>query len=181
MLRRMDPATAHQLSLIEFQAAIQTGREIYQPLLDRHPELGAKLVISCRKGECESDSSLPQMLLAYPELFILSPIRDAASASAERVAALWEKRKNVSFKHLPEIDKALGRESERFAELATGLLIDGTCRFELRFVRLDFAALRDLKQHPLVDQRLTDPSDASIRIVLAAIAEVVGRRLDFQS
>lgn len=174
----MDAIPVVPLSLAALRLAIERGRTLYRPLLEKHPVLDARLVISCRKGQCNIDESLQKMLLTYPELFLVSPARTAAMASATRIAHLWKKRENAPFARLPEIDEDLRLEMELLTRRSADLLVNGASRFELRFGHLDYPALRDLKQHALVNRSLTDQSAASIRVVLSAIAEVADLILD---
>ena len=128
---------------------------------ERYPSLGAYVVLARGGLQIEPGADLPKLAKDLPELFADCPAKFA-------ILQLLKGKGKIS--KAGELNsQEIQDQKAQIAKLSTLLRIDGSFLIELRFRNLDYKAIWKLKMDALVDQDLTPPSKASIRIVLMSI------------
>lgn len=130
-----------------------------------HPRIDARVVFSLPTGQCELDDSIETILLIFPDFFAKSERLAPAIKSAKRLKRLLSPDTGSAVAKVEEI-AALKSEIQEFQSIAE---VNGKVQVELRFGELCYDLIDEIKRHPLVDSKLTDPSRASIRVVLGTV------------
>ncbi len=151
------PDDSHWITPTAFLEALAETESRLAVIRGRYRSLGSHAVLARGGIQIEPGADFLKLIKDGPRLFpdnpakseILGLLRGKAGKSSR-----GEKQKSAA----------------RIGELIPFLRIDGRFHVELRFHHLDYEAIWKLKADPLVDQKLTSPSRASIRVVLMPLA-----------
>ncbi|MCX6901630.1 MAG: hypothetical protein NT105_23365 [Verrucomicrobia bacterium] len=153
------------LNLSQLRVAVAAGKQRFDLIRKKHPDLKAYLVLSLPGGQVDIDSS-PREILAELSRMVVD---DAAKAGALELMSRLE-RLEWQAKAEPEKE----RLAKQLDQLALRLRYDAKCQVEIRFKDLNYELIWKLQQDDLVDRNLTPQTKASIRIVLGTISRFAG-------
>ncbi len=154
----------------KFEESVAAANRQFSRIKNRYPQLQGYLVLSLPAGQIGVGSSLSEKIAQLPDLFLDSAIRTEALNLVRDLRTLEKEKENTDAGQRPKLNKRIGILSDRLEAIANDLIVDGKCRFELRFHHLDYDLIWKLQTDDLVDQKLTPQSKASIRIVLGTVS-----------
>lgn len=159
----------------ELREVIKLARTRFSELKDEYPEVKPYLVFSCPQGQVPIDASPQQILRELPQMVVA----DANKAAALRIIAeldeLKQRRDGGGMAHSRTQDDLANqvRQTEtRLAAALERLTYSDEATVEIRLGCLEYERIWELKKEKQVDQELTSPSRASIRIVMGTIGRL---------
>jgi len=154
-----------------FEDSVAAANRHFSRIKEKHPHLRAYLVLSLPGGQTEVGNSLPKMIAEFPDLFLDSAVRNEARIIVRKLRSLEKKKETAEAQRRPLLNKRIGILNDRLHDISHDLIIDGNCRFDIRFHHLDYDLIRELQTDELVDRKLTPQTTASIRIVLGMVSQ----------
>jgi len=165
--------------------AAENGKVIFAELRKKYPEMGAYLVLSSRKGQCNLTVDPVIILKEFPAMVcddlskieLITVIKGIKQVDDERRRlSFTSEQSKTSQKELQKLAEKLKQKEQKAQELSQKLLFCGDTQIELRFDPLRYALIDRLRLDPLIDKELTPPPEiGSIRIVLGSLAKLATR------
>ena len=162
--------------------AVERSKGIFAELRKKHPEMGAYLVLSSRKGQCNLTADPVSILKEFPAMVCDEPAKTELLTVLKEVKQAEEERRRLSFageqsqtakKERQKLEAALRQKEQKVRELVKKLRFCGDTQVELRFDPLRYALIDQMRLDPLIDKALTPPPEiGSIRIVLGSLAKL---------
>jgi len=156
-------ADANQLRM-----AVSVARQRYRQVKAKYGELGPYLVFSSREGHAAIDASPLQLLDEFPVMVL----DDAHKVKVLRLAAdlrVLRGRQDSDVEKQRAVAGEIDRMEARLVAATEMLSYRDDIHVEVRFKTLRYAAIWRLKLEDVIDQELTMPSRASIRIVMGRL------------
>ncbi len=149
-------------------------------LESRHPRLKAWLVFAHRQHQVDLfadprhreyvPSDLTRILTTFPGVFEPGVHRRAAEPLAQRIVEA-----DRNWGDLTAAERRVRNELvTKLAPHGAQLMVRSIVLVELRFDRLDYALIAELRRDDLVDQERTPQTSASIRVVLGTARDLGG-------
>jgi len=154
-----------------FDESVAAANRQFSLIKGKYPQLKAYLVLSLPAGQTGVGNSLTAMIAEFPDLFLASAVRTEARNLVRELRSLEKKKENAEPQQRPKLNRQFGIVNDRLHAISSELIVDGNCRFELRFHHLDYDLVRKLQTDELVDRKLTPQTHASIRIVLGTVSQ----------
>ena len=162
--------------------AAERSKVIFAELRKKYPELGAYLVLSSRKGQCNLTADTVSILKEFPAMVCDNPSKTELLEALKEGKQAEEERRRLSItsdqsksaqRELQKLAETLEQKEQKVQELSQKLLFCGDTQIELRFEPLRYALIDQLHLDPLIDHELTPPPEiGSIRIVLGSLAKL---------
>ena len=141
------------------QRATKAAKNRFGALCSEFPKLKGYLMFAI-SGQQTGIGSSPDTILGELPLMV---VENSASEALRR-----HLKKPPEKDAKEEVEKAW---EEKLKRLGVELNYYDHIQIEVRFNNLDYALIDKIRPHPLVDQRLTPQTRASIRIVLGTLEE----------
>ncbi len=163
--------------------AVERSKVIFSELRKKYPEMGAYLVLSSCKGQCNLTVDSAGILKEFPAMVCDEPAKDGLLTLMKEIERIAAERRRLSFadgqskavqKELRVLEEELKQKEQKAQELSRSLRFHHDTQIELRFEPLRYALIDQLRFDPLIDKELTPPPEiGSIRIVLGSLAKLI--------
>ena len=100
----------------------------------------------------------------------LLAVRTEARIIVRELRSLEKKKESAEAPQQPKLNQKTGILNDRLQDISCDLIVDGNCRFEIRFLHLDYDLIRELQTDELLDRQLTPQTKTSTRIVLGTVS-----------
>ena len=164
----------------DLERLVAGARVRLEQLESRYPRLKAWLVLAQRQHQVDVfadprqreyvPSDLPRILTTFPGVFESGVHRRAAEPLAQRILEADRNWGDLTAAERRVREQLIAKLAPHGAQL----VVNSIALVELRFDRLDYALIAELRRDDLVDQALTPQTTASIRIVLGTARAVGG-------
>ena len=130
---------------------VTLAQQRFASLKNKYPYLQGYLVFAAHGRQTRADNSLDEIFKEFPAMFV----------------------PDENFFNLSQLIPTIrNKEQQKKAhKLYAKLKFNTNVNIEIRFNKLNYELIKKLQQDPLVNQKLTPQTAASIRIVLGTIAE----------
>ena len=151
------------MKLNDLSIPISRAKKKFSTLKSQYPTLHAKLVLCNKHGHVDIDASGNDILQSAATIFVDS--KEAKELRIIHSLHLDLSRRNQTT-HSEYISTLLQSILDRIHNLLSVVELVDSTQIELRFDQLDYELIDELRRNPMVDQRLTPQTRASIQIVL---------------
>ena len=150
------------MDLDQLIMVIEHAKQIISMISGKYGKKKDYLVFSSPYGQCELTSDLKKILSDFPEMIVDTPSKEYALAFIKTVKKSEGKEKD---------DHLVQANYER--SLLGKLEVRNDTFVEIRFTDRNLESIFEMQKDPLVSQRHTPQTQASIRIVLGTLEELL--------
>ncbi len=160
----MSNETAKTVDRSHLEAAVQIAEDRLEKLRAKYGKKLKVYLVLCKGVEQMPVTSDPLSILTT------SPGMVAENTAKQKADRLLAQRKRIEKQGSKQA--ALDQLTEHLKAQTEHLKFISDAQIELRFTALHYEFVRGLKQDSLIDQQLTSPHGASIRIVMGSIGNL---------
>lgn len=155
-------------------AVMHHSETIFKALSDQYKGIKGYLVFSSSYGQSELTSDPTKILAEFSEMVIESIAKRKAIELIKTVKSLEARKKyNSSTQSNQEISNKIDSERHTLKAILYNLEFRDDTFIEIRFPKPNLDLIFKMQKDPLVSQKHTPQTQASIRIVLGTLKEVL--------
>lgn len=148
--------------------AVDHANTLFKKIMGKYDKLKGNLVFSSINGECDITTDPLEILRFFPNMVEDSDNKKFGLKLIEQIALLEKDKKDLSQSIKDKIEK-LSHDLNTFKE---SILFKKETYIEIRFSKQNIEQIFEMQKDPLVSQKDTPQSRASIRIVLGTLDEL---------
>jgi transcriptional regulator with XRE-family HTH domain len=148
--------------------AVNHANKLLKKINEKYDKLKIDLVFSSQAGQCKLTTDLIEILKQFPDMVEDSDNKKFGLKLIEQISRLENDKKDVSQPTKDKIEK-LSHELNEFEDC---IVVKKETFIELRFSQQNLEQIFEMQKDPLISQKYTPQSRASIRIVLGTLDEL---------
>ncbi len=153
---------------------IDKANNIFKSIMDNYSGLKGYLVLSSSHGQCELTCIPLQILKEFPTMISDSEFKDKGIELLETFQNLATELKNASMGNMKaEIEKNIKKASNLLSPILEKFEFEEDTFIEIRFGKPILDLIFKMQKDPLGTQVHTPQTQASIRIVLGTLRELL--------
>lgn len=168
------------MKIEELKIVIEVAKKMNKMILDKYPKLSGYPVFSYLAGQCDLTTNIKEILKKFPNMVHDSEEKDKAIKISNIVSELEAKIKQadeiknatIRSNKINSLTSNLQAQMLELNQLTNRLDMRGDIFIELRFEKPILEEIFRLQSDPIVSQRYTPQTMASIRIVLGTVGEL---------
>ena len=156
------------MNVTELIRVVEKSNVIFEKLKTKYSKLDGHLVFSSPDGQCEITTNLADALNLFPQMIIDSRQKQKCLNILQKIAEIVaENKKNIGN------PKSFEKYKNQLSEMINDLEIKEDKFVEIRFKSADLDLIFELQKDELISQKHTPQTNASIRIVLGTLEELL--------
>ncbi|MEI7637669.1 MAG: hypothetical protein WCJ37_10215 [Syntrophus sp. (in: bacteria)] len=153
-------------------AVIERADHIIRTLSNKYRDQKGALVFSSPYGQCKLTSDVKEILADFPEMIFESIDKKKAIEFIRTIKSLEGRKKDIhSAQSNQDISSKIDAEQSALKATLDNLEFLDDTFIEIRFEHPNLDLIFEMQKDPLVSQKHTPQTQASIRIVLGTLGE----------